>query len=156
MNCILTTLLFVNGAAALLRSGDIHCKLPQMGAPRGIDFKSHSSLNTRTYSGGTEPKLTAGVVIKHAGVAMASTAVMGAHAAVAAEEASTTAAALPNDGFIVGIALVLLVLIGALQFSLGDVVSDEANLPSSTSRINQLRKQRSTFIRGGSNRGRSE
>merc|ERR1711920_1058494 len=56
---------------------------------------------------------------------------------------------LPNDSIVVGIALVLLVLTAALNLSLGDVVADEANLPSSTSRINELKRKQSTFIRGG-------
>ena len=43
---------------------------------------------------------------------------------------------------------VLLVATAALQFSLGDVAADEANLPSSSARINDLRQKRSNFLRG--------
>ena len=35
-----------------------------------------------------------------------------------------------------------------MQLSLGDIAADEAQLPSSTSLINQGKKMRSTFIKG--------
>lgn len=55
---------------------------------------------------------------------------------------------LPDDSFAVGFALLLVVAIGALQLSLGDIVADEAQLPSSVNLINKNRARRSSFIKG--------
>ena len=57
-------------------------------------------------------------------------------------------AELPNDAFVVGFALFLVVAAGALQLSLGDIVADEAQLPSSVNLINKNRQRRSNFIKG--------
>ena len=59
---------------------------------------------------------------------------------------------LPDDRIAVGFALLLLVAIGALQLSLGDIVADEAQLPSSINLINKNRNRRSTFIKSDKNR----
>ena len=45
-------------------------------------------------------------------------------------------------------ALLLVAAVGALNLSLGDIVEDEANLPSSTNLINANRERRSAFIKG--------
>ena len=52
------------------------------------------------------------------------------------------------DAVLVGVALLLVGAVGALNLSLGDIVEDEANLPSSTTLINQNRERRSAFIKG--------
>ena len=67
-----------------------------------------------------------------------------------ADDASAAAAAsgLPDDRIVVGIALTLFVLTLLLNASLGDVVGDEAQLPSSVNLINKSRQRRSDFIRG--------
>ena len=52
------------------------------------------------------------------------------------------------DAVLVGVALLLVAAVGALNLSLGDIVEDEANLPSSTTLINQNRERRSAFIKG--------
>ena len=46
------------------------------------------------------------------------------------------------------LALLLVAAVGALNLSLGDIVEDEANLPSSTNLINANRERRSAFIKG--------
>mmetsp|Transcript_26950 Transcript_26950/g.75693 ORF Transcript_26950/g.75693 Transcript_26950/m.75693 type:complete len:131 (+) Transcript_26950:24-416(+) len=70
--------------------------------------------------------------------------------------AATSASAAPergaienqlDDRLVVGFALVVLVATALLNLSLGDVVADEANLPSSSARINDLRQKRSDFLR---------
>ena len=66
--------------------------------------------------------------------------------ASAVETASGTE--LPNDGFVVAFALFLVVAAGALQLSLGDIVRDEAMLPSSVNLINKNRQRRNSFIKG--------
>ena len=84
----------------------------------------------------------------------ARTAVGGAAAAVLhvpaawADEASDAAAALPDDRIVVGIALFLFLCTLLLNLSLGDVVGDEAQLPSSVNLINKNRARRSAFIKG--------
>ena len=65
------------------------------------------------------------------------------HAAMAAEIEGV-----PDDKYIVGFALFLLVCIGALQLSLGDIQAQEAQLPSSVNLINKNRKRNSSFIKG--------
>ena len=52
-----------------------------------------------------------------------------------------------DDRIVVGFALILLVATAALNFSLGDVAGDEANLPSSAARVNDLRQRRSDFLK---------
>ena len=52
------------------------------------------------------------------------------------------------DAVLVGVALLLVAAVGALNLSLGDIVEDEANLPSSTNLINANRERRSAFIKG--------
>ena len=52
------------------------------------------------------------------------------------------------DFVLVGVALLLVAAVGALNLSLGDIVEDEANLPSSTNLINANRERRSAFIKG--------
>eukprot|EP00325_Prymnesiales_sp_UTEX-LB-985_P011035 CAMPEP_0174752256 /NCGR_PEP_ID=MMETSP1094-20130205/101650_1 /TAXON_ID=156173 /ORGANISM="Chrysochromulina brevifilum, Strain UTEX LB 985" /LENGTH=108 /DNA_ID=CAMNT_0015957875 /DNA_START=32 /DNA_END=358 /DNA_ORIENTATION=- len=69
-------------------------------------------------------------------------------AALAAETATAQPAAPVDDSIVVGFALVLFVLIGALQLSLGDIVADEAQLPSSVNLINKSKQRRSSFIKG--------
>lgn len=91
----------------------------------------------------TRPSLAAGAVAVR-GVASSAAALLLPAAANAADAAPE----LPNDTIPVVIALVLLVATGALQLSLGDVMADEAQLPSSTSLINKNKQRRSTFIQG--------
>lgn len=69
-------------------------------------------------------------------------------AAFADEVIAPSGAALPDDSIAVGIALTLFVLTLLLNASLGDVVGDEAQLPSSVNLINKNRQRRSTFIKG--------
>lgn len=70
-------------------------------------------------------------------------------AAFAADASAAAAAnALPDDRIVVGIALALFVLTLLLNASLGDVVGDEAQLPSSVNLINKSRQRRSDFIKG--------
>lgn len=76
------------------------------------------------------------------------TAIFSSSAALAVDPG---AAGLPDDRLVVGFALLLVVAVGLLQLSLGDVVGDEANLPSSVNLINQSRKKRSSFIKGRKN-----
>ena len=71
---------------------------------------------------------------------------MPVHAVAAVETAG--GAELPDDSFVVAFALFLVVAAGALQLSLGDIVADEAQLPSSVNLINKSRKRRSNFIKG--------
>ena len=52
-----------------------------------------------------------------------------------------------NDFFIVGFAVLLVVLTGLLQLSLGDIQAEEANLPSSVTLINENRKKSNSFIK---------
>ena len=59
----------------------------------------------------------------------------------------------PDDSVVVGFALFLLVCIGLLNLSLGDIAADEAQLPSSVNLINKNRQRRSTFIKGGKDSG---
>ena len=66
--------------------------------------------------------------------------------ALAADEAAGVD--LPDDRIVVGAAIFLLALTGLLQLSLGDVIGDEAQLPSSTSLINKNKQRRSSFIKG--------
>lgn len=57
---------------------------------------------------------------------------------------------LPTDDYVVvGIALTLLVLTGLLTASLGDLIADEAQLPSSVNLINKSRRRRSNFLKKG-------
>ena len=56
--------------------------------------------------------------------------------------------ALPDDRLVAGFAILLLVLTGLLNLSLGDVIADEAQLPSSTALINKSKAKRSSFIKG--------
>jgi hypothetical protein len=65
-----------------------------------------------------------------------------------AAAAETGADALPDDSLIVGFAIFLLLAAGALQLSLGDIVADEAQLPSSVTLINKNKQRRSSFIKG--------
>jgi hypothetical protein len=65
-----------------------------------------------------------------------------------AAAAAAAANALPDDRIVVGIALALLVLTLLLNASLGDVIGDEAQLPSSVNLINKSRQRRSDFIKG--------
>ena len=65
-----------------------------------------------------------------------------------AEEAAAAASTLPDDRIVVVFALVILVLAGLQQASLGDIVADEAQLPSSVNLINKNRQRRSSFIKG--------
>merc|ERR1712046_321524 len=65
-----------------------------------------------------------------------------------AAAADHVADGLPPDSLVVGFALFLLVAAGALQLSLGDIVADEAQLPSSVNLINKNRQRRSNFIKG--------
>ena len=76
----------------------------------------------------------------------AATAALLPTAATAADSAA--AAGLPDDRIAVGIALALLISTLLLNASLGDVVGDEAQLPSSVNLINKNRQRRSSFIRG--------
>jgi hypothetical protein len=69
-----------------------------------------------------------------------------ASAAAAAPERAVIANQL-DDRVVVGFALLLLVATGLLNLSLGDVAADEANLPSSSARINDLRQKRSDFLK---------
>jgi hypothetical protein len=80
----------------------------------------------------------------HAEDATATTA-----AAAAAASSSAAAQPLPDDSLLVGAAVVLLILTGLLNLSLGDVVAEEASLPSTSTRINSMKKRRSDFIKGG-------
>ena len=50
------------------------------------------------------------------------------------------------DAVLVGVALLLVAAVGALNLSLGDIVEDEANLPSSTNLINANRERRSACL----------
>ena len=52
-----------------------------------------------------------------------------------------------NDIFVVGAALLLVVLTGLLQLSLGDIQAEEARLPSSVSLINKNRQKTNSFIK---------
>ena len=82
------------------------------------------------------------------------TAMGGASALIGMPAASLAAAedavgiGLPDDSILVGFAILLLVLTGLLNLSLGDVIADEAQLPSSVNLINKNRARRSTFIKG--------
>jgi hypothetical protein len=80
-----------------------------------------------------------------AATASAIAAVIQPGAAVAAADTD----GLPPDSLVVGFALLLLVLTGLLNLSLGDIIADEAQLPSSTNLINKSRQRRSSFIKGG-------
>jgi hypothetical protein len=82
--------------------------------------------------------------------AAAGTAAFALQPAAFAADASAAAAAnaLPDDRIVVGIALALFVLTLLLNASLGDVVGDEAQLPSSVNLINKSRQRRSDFIKG--------
>ena len=80
-----------------------------------------------------------------AATASAIAAVIQPGAAVAAAETD----GLPPDSLVVGFAVLLLVLTGLLNLSLGDIIADEAQLPSSTNLINKSRQRRSSFIKGG-------
>lgn len=71
-----------------------------------------------------------------------------APAAFAEETSAVTAP--PDDTFVVAFALFLFVATLALNASLGDVVGDEAQLPSSVNLINKSRARRSSFIKGNS------
>lgn len=73
---------------------------------------------------------------------------LGTPAALAVD-AADAASDLPDDTFVVAFAVGLLVLIGLLNLSLGDIAADEAQLPSSVNLINKARQRRSTFIKGG-------
>ena len=76
----------------------------------------------------------------------AAIAALQPHVASAVETASGTE--LPDDSFVVGFALFLLVGTGLQQLSLGDIVADEAQLPSSVNLINKNKARRSSFIKG--------
>ena len=78
--------------------------------------------------------------------ASAAVATVLPRAAVAVETASGTE--LPDDGFVVAFAAFLLVCVGALNLSLGDIAADEAQLPSSVNLINKSKKARNSFIKG--------
>jgi|EP00900_Chrysochromulina_parva_P019289 hypothetical protein len=82
--------------------------------------------------------------------AASGTAAFALQPAAFAADASAAAAAnaLPDDRIVVGIALALLVLTLLLNASLGDVIGDEAQLPSSVNLINKSRQRRSDFIKG--------
>ncbi|KAL1504172.1 hypothetical protein AB1Y20_010581 [Prymnesium parvum] len=54
---------------------------------------------------------------------------------------------LPPDSLLIGVALTLLAATGLLQLSLGDVIADESELPSSTNLINKSRQKRSSFLK---------
>ena len=62
--------------------------------------------------------------------------------------ASTEIEGVPDDSVVVGFAVFLLICIGALNLSLGDIAADEAQLPSSVNLINKNRARRSSFIKG--------
>ena len=65
------------------------------------------------------------------------------------KQAQQSAAALPPDSYLVAAAVLLLLLTALLNLSLGDVVADEANLPSTSTRINQMKRKRADFIKSG-------
>ena len=71
-------------------------------------------------------------------------ALLHPHAANALENGD----GVPPDSFVVGFAVLLVVAVGALNLSLGDIAADEAQLPSSVNLINQSRQRRSSFIKG--------
>ncbi len=81
------------------------------------------------------------------------TAMRGASALVTMPAASMAAddavgIGMPDDSFLVGFAILVLLLTGLLNLSLGDVIADEAQLPSSVNLINKNRARRSSFIKG--------
>jgi hypothetical protein len=80
--------------------------------------------------------------------AAATAALLHADAAFAETSANNYASSAPDyDIFVVGAALLLVVLTGLLQLSLGDIQAEEANLPSSVALINKNRQKTNSFIK---------
>lgn len=79
--------------------------------------------------------------------AVSTAAVLSTTAWVQAAQAAEVGGPPIDDRIVVAFALLILGATGALTLSLGDVVGDEAQLPSSVNLINKNRKRRSTFIK---------